>query len=181
MPRQRHCALIRPYTREPRSIQNFACCHRNFNGRPMGHQTAARSSSSLRSHPDVALCCQCAQTVSSLHFSLVGWFGWWFLFVCLPVPSLLLPHNRLRFLTRPVLSQSSEGISPSFSYSYCCLPSAVSLLVSCGFVVARRNLVLRLLFLVGRLPFSQSLFFLLLSLFGTTTPPPPPSLFSRTL
>lgn len=103
------------------------------------------------------------------------------LFVCLPVSSLLLPHNRLRFLTRPVLSQRSEGISPSFSYSYCCLSSAVSLLVSCGFVVARRNLVLRLLFLVGRLPFSQSLFFsAIVFIWNNTTPPPPPPLFSRT-
>ncbi len=111
---------------------------------------------------------------------LVSWLV--VLIVCLPVSSLLLPHNRLRFLTRPVLSQSSEGISPSFSYSYCCLSSAVSLLVSCGFVVARRIsfcgfsswlVVCRFL--------NPPFFFLLLSLFGTThTHPPPPPLFSRT-
>lgn len=108
---------------------------------------------------------------------LVSWLV--VLIVCLPVSSLLLPHNRLRFLTRPVLSQSSEGISPSFSYSYCCLSSAVSLLVSCGFVVARRIsfcgfsswlVVCRFL--------NPPFFFLLLSLFGTThTHPAPPLLY----
>ncbi len=113
---------------------------------------------------------------------LVSWLV--VLFVCLPVSSLLLPHNRLRFLTRPVLSQSSEGISPSFSYSYCCLSSAVSLLVSCGFVVARRIsfcgfsswlVVCRFL--------NPPLFFFCYCLYleqHTPPTPTPPPLFSRT-
>lgn len=142
----------------------------------MEHQTAARSSSSLRSHPDVALCCQCARTVSSLHFSLV-WLV--VLFVCLPVSSLLLPHNRLRFLTRPVLSQSSEGISPSFSYSYCCLSSAVSLLVSCGFVVARRISFCGFSSWLVVCRFLNPLFFFCYCPYLEQHPPPSPS-FSRT-
>lgn len=138
----------------------------------MGHQTAARSSSSLRSHPDVALCCQCARTVSSLHFSLVGW--WFCLSVCLS-PVCCCPTTDWGFLLALFCLKALRGFLLLFHT------------VTAVFLLLFRSLCRVALLLLGESRFAASLlgwsfavfsippfFFSAIVFIWNNTPPPPP-------